>query len=70
MDRLLLRPSEAAELLGLSRSKVYALLAAGELPAVKIGNSTRVPVVELRAWLAARSRDLEGVVIGEGAKNG
>jgi excisionase family DNA binding protein len=62
MDRLLLRPSEAAEILGLSLSKVYALLAAGELPAIKIGDSTRVPVVELQEWLAARRRGLEGTV--------
>jgi excisionase family DNA binding protein len=66
MDRLLLRPSEAAELLGLSRSKVYALLAAGELPSVRIGEAMRVPVLELREWLANRRRDREGAAAEAG----
>jgi excisionase family DNA binding protein len=43
MDKLLLRPQEAAELLGISRAKMYDLIGRGEIPSVKIGNSTRVP---------------------------
>ena len=54
MDRLLLRPSEAAEALGVSRSKAYAMLASGELPAIRIGVSLRVPVDGLRQWLSER----------------
>ena len=54
MEKLLVRPTEAAELLGLGRSKVYALLASGELPMVKIGKSVRVPVDELRQWVNVR----------------
>ena len=42
MDRLLLRPAEAAELIGVGRSKIYALLAAGALPAVRVGSFARV----------------------------
>lgn len=52
MDRLLLRPVEAAEAIGISRSKIYELLASGELPSVRIGASVRVPVEALRAWIA------------------
>jgi excisionase family DNA binding protein len=52
MDRLLLRPVEAAEAIGIGRSKLYALLASGELPSVRIGGSVRVPVDALRAWIA------------------
>jgi excisionase family DNA binding protein len=37
-NRLLLRPAEAAELLGVGRSKLYALLAARELPSVRVGH--------------------------------
>jgi len=51
---LLLRPSEVAETLGLSRSKVFELLAAHELPSVHIGRSTRVPRHELETWLSAQ----------------
>lgn len=55
MERMLLRPGEAAELLGFSRSTVYSLIASGQLPSVRIGNSTRVPLAGLRAWLASKS---------------
>jgi excisionase family DNA binding protein len=52
MDKLLLRPVEAAEAIGIGRSKVYELIARGELPSVRIGASVRVPVDALRAWIA------------------
>ena len=55
MDRLLLRPIEAAEAIGIGRSKVYELLASGELPSIRIGGSVRVPVDALRAWIAQQS---------------
>ena len=51
MERLLLRPSEAAEVLGMGRTKVYAMLASGELPSVRIGKSVRIPVEALRRWI-------------------
>ena len=43
MDKLLLTPEEAAEVLGIGRTKVYALIADGDLLSVRIGNSRRVP---------------------------
>lgn len=52
MDRLLLRPIEAAEAIGVGRSRMYELLASGELPSIRIGGSVRVPVDALRAWIA------------------
>lgn len=51
MDRLLLRPTEAAEAIGIGRSKIYELLASGDLPSIRIGGSVRVPVDALRAWI-------------------
>ncbi len=54
MEKLLVRPSEAAEMLGLGRSKVYAMLASGELPSVRIGKSVRVPTEALRLWVQER----------------
>ena len=53
-ERLLLRPTEAAELLGICRTKTYQLLASGELPSVRIGGSIRVPVDALRQWITER----------------
>jgi excisionase family DNA binding protein len=38
LERLLLRPTEAGEVLGISRSRVYELLASGEIPSVEVGN--------------------------------
>ena len=58
MDRLLLRPTEAAELIGIGRSKMYQLLASGELPTVLVGGSVRVPLAKLREWIDLRTRDL------------
>ncbi len=52
MERLLLRPAEAAEAIGIGRSKIYELLASGELPSVRIGCSVRVPLDALRVWIA------------------
>jgi excisionase family DNA binding protein len=43
-DRLLLTPTEAADVLGIGRTKVFALIATGELKSIKIGRSRRVPI--------------------------
>lgn len=52
---LLLRAEEAARLLGLGRSKVFEMMASGELPAVKIGRAVRLPRAALERWVAAQS---------------
>lgn len=52
--RLLLRPSEAGEALGLGRSRVYELIAGGALPSIRIGKSIRVPADALRRWVAEK----------------
>jgi excisionase family DNA binding protein len=54
-DRLALRPSRVAEVLEISRSKTYELIAAGEIPSIRLGASIRVPVDALRAWLANKT---------------
>ena len=41
---------EAAEMVGIGRSKAYELVATGEWPAVHIGRSVRIPVIALEAW--------------------
>jgi len=50
--RLLLRPVEAAEVLGVGRSKLYELLAQRALPTVFIGRRRRVPIEALQRWIA------------------
>lgn len=49
---LLLRPEEAAGVLGIGRSTLYELLAAGALESVLIGKSRRVPVAALADYVA------------------
>lgn len=43
MDKLLLTPEEAAEVLSIGRTKVCALIADGDLMSVRIGKSRRLP---------------------------
>jgi excisionase family DNA binding protein len=52
LNRLLLRPTEAAEILGFGRSRLYELLASGQLPSIKVGKSIRVPTAALEKWVA------------------
>lgn len=54
-QRLLLRPDEAAAILGLGRSTIYELLRAGKLPAVHIGRATRIPARDLQRWIERRT---------------
>ncbi len=51
LEPLLLKATEAGELLGLGRSKVFAMVAAGELPVIRIGRSVRIPRQALERWI-------------------
>lgn len=62
MEKLLLRPMECAELLGIGRSRTYDLLATGELKSIRLGRSIRVPVAALREWV---ENQLKGTQEGE-----
>jgi excisionase family DNA binding protein len=57
MDRLLLRPCEVAETLGICRSKAYSLIGSGAIPSVRIGSSVRVPVHQLTEWINAKAKE-------------
>lgn len=50
-DRILYRPAEAADAIGVSRARAYELIANGVLPSIRIGGSIRVPVDALREWV-------------------
>jgi len=56
---VLLRAPQVAEMLGVSRSKIYTLLAQQKLPVVKIGRSVRVPRDALAAWIEKRTLGAE-----------
>jgi excisionase family DNA binding protein len=53
-NRLLLTIDEAAQMLGLSRSKTYTMASTGALPVVRLGRSVRVPVDALHRWINAQ----------------
>ncbi len=57
MDKLLLYPAEVAELLSISKSKLYGLLARGELESVQVGRCRRVPAKALHRYLDRLERD-------------
>ena len=54
-DRVLLRVDEAAQLLSLGRSTLYAMAAAGTIPTVRVGCSLRIPREELNRWIEQRT---------------
>lgn len=58
-NRLLLRPAEVAQTLGVGRSTVYEMIAAGTLPTVRIGTCLRVPVEALRSWVVAQTQNAD-----------
>jgi excisionase family DNA binding protein len=60
MNRLLLTPTEAAEALGISRSKLYELMRAGLVESVLIGTARRIPADAPAAYIAALREQLAG----------
>ena len=50
--RLAYSPGGGAQVYGISRSKLYELIAAGQLKAVKLGSRTLIPHSELVRFLA------------------
>jgi excisionase family DNA binding protein len=49
LQRLFVRPAEAAIMLAVSKSKLYEMILSGELPFVTIGNMKRIPLRALEA---------------------
>ena len=66
MEPLLLKAGDVAKLLGLGRSKVFAMLAIGELPVIRIGRSVRVPRAALEDWIAEQTQHAGGRSRGAG----
>jgi excisionase family DNA binding protein len=50
-EPLLLRPVEAARLLGIGRSKLFEMLPRDELSVIRIGRCVRIPRRELARWV-------------------
>lgn len=52
-DALAYRPSEAVRVSGISRSRLYELIASGDIPAKKLGGCTLILRESLLAYLAS-----------------
>ena len=52
MNKLALKPLEAADAISVSRARMYELIAQGVIPSIRVGGSIRVPVEGLRKWIA------------------
>lgn len=52
-DAIAYRPNEAARVSGISRSRLYELIASGEIPAKKLGSCTLILRESLVAYLAS-----------------
>ena len=62
IGQLLYRPEEGASVLGVSRSRLFELLAAGEVESVQIGRSRRIPREALVAYVDRLRADQGGGV--------
>lgn len=52
MERLTCTPEEAAELIGIGRTKVYDLLADGSLPSGRIGSRRIIRRADVETYIA------------------
>ncbi len=51
MEKLLIKPMEAARMLSIGKTTIYELLATGEIPSIHIGRSIRIPAKALEEWI-------------------
>lgn len=50
MEKLFYRPSEGAELIGVSKAKFAEMLRRGEVPSILIGGNRRIPAKAFHDW--------------------
>ena len=65
-EPLLLRADEAAALLAIGRTKVFEMIASGDLPAIRFGRCVRVPKERLVTWIDEQLKAQLGARSGSG----
>ena len=55
VEPICVRINDAARMIGVGRTKLYELIATGEVEVVKLGKSTRVMTASLRALVDRRT---------------
>ena len=53
----LMSPADVAPLLGVTTSRVYQLVAAGSIPAIRRGRAIRIPRAAWEAWMTERCKE-------------
>ena len=56
-EKIALNVSEAAEILGVSRSVVYQLMHREDFPVFKVGTRTLIPRAKLEKWANSQPRN-------------
>ncbi|MCP3686539.1 MAG: helix-turn-helix domain-containing protein [bacterium] len=51
MEKLLIKPLEAAKMLSIGKTTIYELLSEGTIPSIHIGRSIRIPKKALEEWI-------------------
>ncbi len=49
--KLALKPAEVAEMLSISRNRVYELVQTKQIPSIRFGKSIRIPTKALEQWI-------------------
>lgn len=57
MEKLLLKVDEAADLLCISRSRIYRLINLGELDSIKVGGLRRIPTIAAYEYVERKLGD-------------
>jgi excisionase family DNA binding protein len=58
VEQICVKVNEAARMIGVGRTKLYELIASGEVEAIKLGKSTRITTASLKK-LVMRQREPE-----------
>jgi excisionase family DNA binding protein len=58
MEQLMYRPAEAAQVLGICRTRVFALIKSGQLRSVKLGAARYITAEALRAFVRELEQEL------------
>jgi len=61
----LLRVVDVAPVCGVTPSRIYQMVAAGQIPAVRVAGSIKIPRAALESWLAEQ-RDLALAAVKRG----
>jgi excisionase family DNA binding protein len=62
----LLKARDLADKLGVSVPRVYQLIAAGEIPSVRVGNAIRIPRPAWERWLAGKAEEAQAAASPSG----